>query len=252
MCVQHWEEEPLRNFSKCCQHFKLLVVRKTKRRILKKGVTEKAALPSNLQLNLPFCICPTDLSTWMFHKFMDAYIQLYRALHIFSCVTMWGIKNDAVPLSSIQFKSVIDIKVFPRILSWALLFVSCSDLQSRAQNSHSDENGRGSRRLGMSPTCLELLWRGTCWELQSAHNAKGVMASKNLAWHSPLISDSICGVVLCCWSYLRVEFESADSQVHPREALISSNGVNLYELVLPYGWAHCSVWLVVVQIESFL
>lgn len=117
---------------------------------------------------------------------------------------------------------------------------------------HSDENGRGSRRLGMSPTCLELLWRGTCWELQSAHNAKGVMASKNLAWHSPPMSDSICGVVLCCWSYLRVEFESADSQVHPREALISSNGVNLYKLVLPYGWAHRSVWLVIVQIESFL
>lgn len=45
-----------------------------------------------------------------------------------------------------------------------------------------------------------------------------------------------------CWClvqqhilYLGVEFKSPDSQVHPREALISSDGVDLNELVLPYG-----------------
>lgn len=53
-------------------------------------------------------------------------------------------------------------------------------------------------------------------------------------------------------SYLSVEFEPADAQVHPGEALVSSDGVDLNELVLPYGGAHRPVRLVVVQVEGFL
>lgn len=56
----------------------------------------------------------------------------------------------------------------------------------------------------------------------------------------------------CCSTYLSVEFKPADSQVHPGEALISSDGVDLNELVLSYGRAHRSVRLVVVQVEGFL
>lgn len=69
-----------------------------------------------------------------------------------------------------------------------------------------------------------------------------------LKWGGCVQGDHLC----CCSSNLGVEFQSADPQVHPREALISSDGVNLAELVLPYARAYGSVGLVVVQVEGFL
>lgn len=172
--------------------------------------------------------------------------------NMFILVTMYGINKWVAPLPSIKFGSVIYIKVHPMILNGALPFVSFTDLQEQAQSSLSDKSRRGPLELGMFATCLELLWRCTCLELKYISNANGDMASKSLAWHSPVISVCVCGVVLCCCSYLSIEFESADSQVHPSEALISSNGVNLYELVFPYGWAYCSIRLIVVEVEGFL
>lgn len=62
----------------------------------------------------------------------------------------------------------------------------------------------------------------------------------------------ICAAAWCWCSYLSVEFKPADPQVHPREALVGSDGVNLNELVLPYGRAYRSVRLVVVQVKGFL
>ena len=52
--------------------------------------------------------------------------------------------------------------------------------------------------------------------------------------------------------YLCVEFEPADAEVSPGEALVSSDGVDLNELVLSDGRAHRSVRLVVVQVEGLL
>ncbi len=52
--------------------------------------------------------------------------------------------------------------------------------------------------------------------------------------------------------YLCVEFESADSQVHTCETLISSDGVDLNKMVLPDGRAYCSIRLIVVEIKGFL
>lgn len=52
---------------------------------------------------------------------------------------------------------------------------------------------------------------------------------------------------------LGVELEPADPQVHPGEALVCSDGVDLGELALPYGGgAHGSVGLVVEQVEGLL
>lgn len=56
----------------------------------------------------------------------------------------------------------------------------------------------------------------------------------------------------CRCSNLGVELQPADAQVHPREALVRGDGVDLDELVFPYGRPYGSVRLVVVQVEGFL
>lgn len=70
-------------------------------------------------------------------------------------------------------------------------------------------------------------------------------------------SQTGCAALICsnlrpCGSNLSVELEPANPQVHPREALVCSDGVDLDELVLADGGAHGSVRLIVVQVEGFL
>lgn len=121
-----------------------------------------------------------------------------------------------------------------------LLFVfshSCADVSSK------QFEWRDWKRLCCGCGCFQLVLN-LCGGVHANLQSNVRFCFESLDWHSP--------VVLLSYSYLCVEFESSDSQVHPCEALVSSDGVNLNELVLPYGWAHRSVRLVVVQVESFL
>lgn len=84
--------------------------------------------------------------------------------------------------------------------------------------------------ISWSRVCRAAGWKALIWGLRGLRGLGGGSARPNLG----------------------VELQPADAQVHPCEALVCSDGVDLDELVLPYGGAGGPVRLVVVQVEGLL